>query len=181
MQTKFKNASLHQYQPRSRERYTEQKIQQKLSSEPVGTRWNTTCSAILVPSSSLAHRGQLISQSFKWFSSVHPSAYATRRARAWHSIIRGHFHLPATQTAYRLVEGREKRTLAARELVHRRLDMVERKGEESWRAVVRKAPAITSVTAAVRAARQRALIKCWQLTAGHKLSLSLSLSEPLSS
>lgn len=72
----------------------------KLSSEPVGTRWNTTCSAILVPSSSLAHRGQLISQSFKWFSSVHPSAYATRRARAWHSIIRGHFHLPATQTAY---------------------------------------------------------------------------------
>jgi len=27
--------------------------------------------------------------------------------------------------------------------------------------------AITTLTVAVRAARQRALIKCWQLTAGH--------------
>lgn len=39
------------------------------------------------------------------------------------------------------------------------------------------AAAITTLTVAVRAARQRALIKCWQLTAGHVPGLRvLSLS-----
>lgn len=57
-----------------------------------------------------------------------------------------------------------------RELVHLyHANREKRKKIEREAGVVRKAPAITSVTAAVRAARQRALIKCWQLTAGQAL------------